>query len=138
MLERKLSKVEKQEILDVFYRLGNQMGLSGLPKSFEEWKKVREEHLNQNLLYSHFTKDLFAQYRKHLDWGRYRLLLETQSLIAPKKVRDLLGFRKTSFLKPLIGLYKLSRSLKMDWFLKALILPKNYKNEIRILDIPPI
>lgn len=134
VMERKLNKAEKQEVFDVFYRLGNQMGLSGLPKSFKEWKKMRQEHLYQNLQNSHFTKDLFDQYRIHLGWVRYRLLLETQSLIVPQKVRELLGFRKTSFLKPLIEIYKLSRNLKLDWLLKALILPNKYKNEIRTLD----
>jgi len=137
VLERKLSWAEKQEVFDVFYRLGTRMGLHGLPESFKEWEKMRQEHLHKNLQHSNFTKDLFSQYRKHLGWARYRILLETQSLVVPQKVHELLGFRKTSLLKPLIGLYKLSRSMKMDWFIKALIMPNKYKNEIRTLDSTP-
>lgn len=134
MLERKLSRPEKQEVFDVFYRVGSRMGISGLPGAFQEWEKMRQAHLHQNLQHSHYTNDLFNQYRKHLGVMRYKILLEAQTLVVPEKVRKLLGFRKISLLNPLIGLYKLSRSIKVDWLLKALILPSGYKNEIRALD----
>lgn len=132
VLERELSRAEKQEVFDVFYRVGSRMGVRGLPETFEEWEKMRQGHLN--LQYSHYTNDLFSQYRKHLGVVRYRILLEAQTLVVPQKVRELFGFRRISLLNPLIGLYKLSRSMKVDWLLKALILPSKYKNEIKALD----
>jgi len=134
VLERKLTTTEKEDVFEVFFRMGSKMGVRSLPQTFEEWKEMRKEHLQQNLKYSTYTKDLFEQYRKHLGFGRYRMLLETQTLIVPEKLRELLGFRKISFLKPLIGLYKLSRNLRLDWLLKALILPSAYKKEIKALD----
>jgi len=134
VMERKLSRAEKQEVFDVFYRVGTRMEVRGLPKSFEDWEKMRQEHLHQNFKYSNYTNDLFGQYRKHLGVVRYRILLEAQTLVVPQKVRELLGFRRISLLKPLIGLYKLSRSIRLDWLLKALILPSNYKKEIKALD----
>ncbi len=108
-----------------------------LPETLETWEKMREEHLRQNLERSHYTDDLFSQFRKHLGAMRYRILLESQTLVAPQQVRELLGFRKISLLAPLIGLYKLSTHLNLDWLLKALILPAKYKNEIRALDSVP-
>ncbi len=135
VLERKLSRAEKQEVFNVFYRVGNRMGVKRLPEAFEAWEKMRLEHLQQNLLYSHFTADLYQQYRKHLGTVRYRLLLESQMLVVPNKVHKLLKFRRVSFLSPLIVLYKLSRSMKIDWLLKDLILPSKYKKEIKALDI---
>jgi hypothetical protein len=54
--------------------------------------------------------------------------------VVPQRVRDLLELRKISLLHPLIALYKLSRSLKMDWLLKAIVLPAKYKKEIKALD----
>lgn len=137
ILERELSRAEKQEVFNVFNRVGSRMGVGGLPETYDEWKKMRKVHLQQNLQHSHFTDDLFTQYRKHLGVVRYRILLETQTLVAPQRVRELLGFRGISLLHPLIGLYKLSRSLKLDWLLKALILPSQYKTEIRELDNVP-
>jgi hypothetical protein len=113
------------------------MGVQGLPQTFAEWKKMRQEHLNRNLQHSFYTNDLFRQYHKHLGMLRYLILLEAQTLVVPQPVRKLLGFRRISLLNPLLKLYKLSRSLKADWLLKAVILPSMYKNEIKALDTIP-
>jgi uncharacterized protein (DUF2236 family) len=134
VLERELSGLEKQEVFDVFFRVGSRMGLTGLPQNFNEWLTMRQEHLCENLAHSPYSKDLFCQYRKHLGAMRYRILLESQMLVVPEKVREQLGFRRISLLKPLIGLYKVSRTVKMDWLLKELILPAKYKDEIKALD----
>ena len=134
ILERKMSEVEKDEVFQVFYRVGSRMGINGLPETFEIWRKMRQEHLEQNLNHGSYTDDLFNQYRKHLGKARYRILLEAQALVTPQRVREYLGFRKTSILRPLVGFYKLSRGIHMDGLLKALILPSLYKKEIRSLD----
>jgi hypothetical protein len=135
VLEHKLSSVEQNEVFQVFNRIGSRMGLSGLPETFEQWQKMRQEHLDRNMQYSGYTDDLFRQYRKHLGKVRYRILLEVQTLVAPRKVRDLLCFRKTSFIHPLLVLYKASKSVKVDWLLRSLLLPTKYKKEIRALDV---
>jgi len=133
-LERRLSSIEKDEVFEVFNRLGSRMGLSGLPKTFEAWEKMRQNHLKQNLEHSRYTDDLFSQYKKHLGPLRYKVLLEVQTLVGPQPVNELLGSRKISFLYPLLLLYKVSRWLKVDWLLKALLLPSKYKKEIKALD----
>jgi hypothetical protein len=135
LLERRLNPPEKQEVFEVFYRVGTRMGLQGLPENHGAWLLMRDQHLNQNLEHSKYTEDLFKQYRKHLGALRYRILLEVQRLLVPKRVRVLLGLRGLIILLPLIGLYKLSRRLKLDWVLKELLLPSKYKNEIKALDI---
>src|SRR5687768_8492508 len=43
LLERKLSADEKEEVFNVFYRVGDRMHLVGLPHSYNEWLKMREE-----------------------------------------------------------------------------------------------
>ena len=135
VLERKLTSVEKNEVFVVFNRVGSRMGLKGLPNTFEEWSAMRLEHLAKNLQHSDYTNDLFLQYRKHLGLVRYRILLETQTLVVPQPVHRLLGFRKISLLYPLLVLYKVSRSIKVDWLLKSLIFPSRYKKEIVALDM---
>ncbi len=134
VLERKLTRDEKEEVFHVFYEMGCRMGLEGLPKTLDAWQTMRLEQLNQNLQLSAYTKDLFSQYRKHLGLLRYRILLETQQLIVPQPVHTLLGFRKISLLKPLIALYKITRHLRLDWLLKDQVLPPAYKNQIKALD----
>lgn len=134
VLERKLANEEKEEVYDVFYRMGVRMGLKELPSNFNEWLGVRDEHMEQNLQRSHYTLDLFKQYRKHLGPFRYKLLLEGQILVVPEKVNSLLQLGKFSLLTPILGLYKISRRLKMDWLLKSIILPHEYKAQIKDLD----
>ena len=45
LLEEKLSDEEKEEVYNVFYRVGARMGLKELPLTYIEWLPVREAHL---------------------------------------------------------------------------------------------
>jgi uncharacterized protein (DUF2236 family) len=138
VLERKLSIHEKTEVFQAFNTLGILMGVNGLPETFQQWEKMRREHLHENLKRSNYTDDLFSRYRKHLGNARYKIMLEAQTLVVPMHVRNLLALRKVSLLHPLIALYKLCRAFKVDWLLKELVLPGNYKKEIRALDVTHI
>lgn len=135
LLERPLSEAEKEEAFDVFYRLGLRMGIKGLPQNYRDWQRMRAEHLQQDLAFSLLTEDLYRQYKKHLGPIRYRLLLEAQTLVVPARVKKLLKMGQLSLLSPVLQLYKLSRVLKLDWLLKSLILPRDYKKEISELDV---
>jgi uncharacterized protein (DUF2236 family) len=135
LLERKLTEDEKEEVFDVFFRVGDRMGIPGLPTSYNEWLQQREKHLNEDLQHSHYTDDLFKQYRKHLGALRYKILLEGQILVVPKRVNELLKLGKFSAMSVLIPIYKFSRMLKLDWLIKSLILPAEYKAQIRKLDV---
>jgi len=137
ILEKPLKLSEKREVFDVFYRLGNKMQIKNLPQNFEQFQFMRKNHLEQHLLYGDFSKDLYKQYRKHLGFFRYRLLMETQILITPKEVRKIMSLRGFSLLHPLILFYKITRNMKLDWILKSLILPSAYKKEIRSMDHSP-
>jgi hypothetical protein len=95
---------------------------------------MRQQHLMQNLQQSNYTTDLYAQYKKHLGAVRYKILLQSQSLVTPPRVRALLHLNRTSLFQGVIVLYKVSKRLKIDWLLRALILPANYKKEIEALD----
>ncbi len=134
LLERSLTLAEKREVFQVFISLGKRMKIKDLPQSFEEWEKMRTTHLKQNLEYSHYTQDLFLQYRKHLGTVHHKMLLELQTIIVPEKVHELMKYRKHSLLKPLISLYKVSRKIQLDWILKNLIFPTKYIDQIKALD----
>jgi len=69
---------------------------------------------------------------------RYKILIESQILVVPQKVKELLGMSNTSYLTFVLGMYKLSRRLKLDWLLKTMILPNKYKKEIKDLDVKPV
>ena len=137
LLERKFSDSEKEEVYNVFYRLGVRMGLKELPENYNNWLPIRDEHLVKNLEKSKFTVDLFQQYNKHLGIVRFNLLVGVQKLIVPKIAKDKLFKNHFSPLKPIIKVYKISRLLKMDSAIKNLLLPSEYKNQIKEIDLLP-
>jgi hypothetical protein len=137
LLERPLSPAEKQDAYDVFYRMGTRMGINLLPPYYIDWLPVREQHLEHDLVLSHYTKDLYLQYKKHLGTVRFRLLKEAQVLVVPPLVRKLLNMNSVSLLRPAVPLYKISKTIKMDWLIKAILLPSAYKKEIAELDVAP-
>jgi hypothetical protein len=134
-LERKLTDAEKEEVFQVFYRVGNRMRLKGLPENYDEWLMMREQHLAEDLLRSHFTIDLYKQYRKHLGLTRFYLLKQVQALVAPKKVKQMLALRRNLFLIPLLTFYKFFKTVKLEKPLKELLLPDKYKAEIKGLEV---
>lgn len=135
-LERKLSSMEKEEVYNVFYRVGQRMKLKELPVSYDEWVISYMQHLKQDLQKSKYSVDLFKQYKKHLGSFRYMLLVETQKLIVPDIVRQMLGFQKLSFVQIILPFYKASRKVRLDTLIRSLILPNAYKETIRALDQP--
>jgi hypothetical protein len=137
LLERKLSEAEKEEVYNVFYRVGTRMGVKELPRAYPEWVPVRNAHLQENLYRSHYTADLFSQYKKHLGAMRFKVLMEAQKLVVPQRVKELLDFRDFSLLGPVVPVYKVSRLMKLDWLLKNLLLPSDYKAQIMELDVKP-
>lgn len=137
LLERKLSSSEKEEVFDVFYRVGLRMQLNGLPSGYRPWLEIRSSGLKNNLQNGPFTKDLYRQYRKHLGWLRFLILEQSQTLLVPKKVNQLLNLGKSPFAVVMLTMYKFSGIIGMKSTLKNAILPPAYRKEIADLDSFP-
>jgi hypothetical protein len=137
LLEKKLSDEEKEEVHNVFYRVGARMGLKELPLTYMDWLPARNAHLKEDLQKSEYTADLFKQYKKHLGAMRFKILIESQKLVVPDTVKELLHFNDFSLLKPLLPIYKFSRLVKMDRLLKNILLPSAYRDQINELDVQP-
>jgi hypothetical protein len=135
LLERQLSDDEKENVFEVFYRMGLRMGLKDMPHNYRQWLNSRKEHLDADLLRSDYTIDLFKQYKKHLGTVRYQLLKQVQLLIVPEEAKRLLPIDRLSYLRPVIGFYKLTRLVGLHGLLKEAILPPAYKNQIREMDV---
>ncbi|HYH55771.1 MAG TPA: oxygenase MpaB family protein [Anseongella sp.] len=138
LLERKLSTTEKEELVNVFYRMGSRMQIRDLPSSYQQWLVMRRSALHENLLNGDFTKDLYKQYRIHLGWFRFLILKQAQTLLVPGKVNELLNLGKNPFAAVMLNLYKLSRIIRINSALKNAILPSAYKKEIAALDNPEL
>ncbi|WP_295675984.1 oxygenase MpaB family protein [uncultured Mucilaginibacter sp.] len=135
LLETKLTDEEKTEVFEVFLRVGHRMQLAGLPGNYSQWRLSREEHLQENLVKSEFTNDLYRQYKKHLGVTRYNILKQVQFKLAPARVSHLLGLKNKHWLMPMLKIYKLLRIVKFDTWLKSTLLPAAYKARILNLDV---
>ena len=135
LLQRKLSREERVEVFNVFYRVGARMGLKGLPSGYDEWEKMRTAYLHENLVRSNLSLDLYQQYKQHLGSFRYQLLLQVQALLVPEKVRQLLLLPSFPLLWPAVQLYKGLRLLRMDSWLKNGLVPASYRRQAGQLDI---
>lgn len=134
LLERKLNMTEKEEVFQVFYRMGLRMGVKDLPQNYQHWLIMRHSSLNENMLNGDFTKDLYNQYKKHLGWFRFMILKQAQILLVPEKVNELLNLGKNPLSALMLKLYKLSQAIRLRSLLKNAILPSEYKKEIMALD----
>lgn len=97
-LRRPLTASEREELYGVFRRLGEGLGMAGLPGSYGAWKIDRERHLQRDLVYSPYTQALYAAYRRQLGPWRYRLLLQLQAAVVHERVRALLDLPRLAWM----------------------------------------
>lgn len=137
VLEHPLKMHEKQEIFEVFSRMGNLMGIKGISKDYADWTKDREDHLATHLSPTTFTKDLYDQYRYHLGAWRYYLLLVIQAKMTDNKVFALLRKRLQYRAGHIIHLYRYVR--KKHWLKKRipLLMPAPFRQSMRELNRLP-
>jgi hypothetical protein len=134
VLERKLTAEEKNEVFNVFNKVGARMGLKDLPADYKAWERMRVGHLQQNLQYGRLTDDLFVQYRVHLGRLRYALMKKVQALIVPPKVKNLLGLKSGNNFRPVLFAYRLLGKVDLKYIFRDALLPAGYKKQIQALD----
>ncbi len=137
LLDRPLTDDERDELYDVFYRVGLGLGISELPTTYSAWKSDRERHLRQDLVHGDGTDALYDRYRDHLGPWRYRLLLLVQAVLAPEFVRDLLGLGSAGWLRPLLRMYPLLVRAGLRSLVQRLLMPSRYLRAARDLDYRP-
>ena len=131
---RPLTADEQHELYDVFRRVGEGLGIPDLPPTHAAWRADRDLHLRRDLVCGDGTDALYAQYRKHLGFWRYHLLLRIQSVLAPDHVRRLLGLRRASWLRPLLRVYPLLVRAGLRSTIQWLLMPAEHLAAIRALD----
>ena len=136
-LERPLTAAEKAEIVDVFYRMGQRMGIPEVPGTYAEWQQARQTHLTQDLVVSAYTTDLYRQYRQHLGSLRYHLVLEAQRLVVPGRVHQLLQLGRRSWLPLALPLYQRVQPTALGRWARTALLPTAYQAQILALDQAP-
>ena len=125
---------ERDELYDVFHRVGSGLGIPQLPVSYAAWRDDRERHLRQDLVNSAGTKALYAQYRRHLGAWRHGLLLLVQAALCPAHVRGLLDLGSAAWLRPLLRFYPVLVRAGMRSAIQRLLMPSRYLAAVRRLD----
>lgn len=118
---------DRQDILEVFLRIGRQLAIPDLPQDYLQFESMRQKDLNGNLLRSDLTVDLFLQYRKHLGSIRYYLLLLLQKKLCHPVVRHQLNFRFTWGISGLWKVYQIIRHLPGYAVIKFWLVPAPYR-----------
>jgi uncharacterized protein (DUF2236 family) len=134
LLARPLTADERDELYDVFFRVGTGLRIPELPPSYTRWRADRESHMRRDLLHGDGTKALYAQYRKHLGPWRHRLLLWVQAALAPEHVRGLLRLRSAAWLRPLLRVYPVLVRAGLRPLIQWLLMPPRYLASVRDLD----
>jgi hypothetical protein len=136
-LERPLTDEEKAEIVDVFYRMGQRMGIPKVPATYAIWEQARAAHLAEDLVVSVYTADLYRQYRHHLGSLRYLLVLQAQQLVVPGRVRELLRLNGWAWLPRLLPAYRRTQQTAVGQWARTALLPTAYQAQILALDQAP-
>jgi uncharacterized protein (DUF2236 family) len=124
----------KNEVYDVFFRVGARMEIPSLPQDYVRWLPDRNSHMENDLEASAFTHDLYKQYRRHLGMVRYRILLGAQAAITPEIVKRKLRLRDGNLFRIIIPFYRMMKTLGLDWTLKKIVMPPKYIEQVKQLD----
>lgn len=138
LLGRPLTATERDDLYDVFYRVGLGLGVRDLPTSYSAWVADREVHLHRDLAFTEGTRALYAQYRRQLGGWRYRVLRLVQARLAPEHVRRLLGMQRAAWLRPLVRVYPLLVRAGLRSLVHRLLMPPQYLAAVQGLDVPRV
>jgi ER-bound oxygenase mpaB/B'/Rubber oxygenase, catalytic domain len=134
LLYRPLSEAERNDVYNVFRRIGEGLEIAQLPETYTEWRLDRRRHLIRDLTFSRHTRLLFRQYRVHLGVWRYYLLLQVQGLLAPREVCRLLHLDPNKFMLPLVQTYGVVNTLHLQSLVHTLLIPPRYWPELKRFD----
>jgi hypothetical protein len=134
-LRRPLTPAEREELYDVFRRVGEGLGIPELPATYAEWRADREQHIRRDLAFSAHTAELYARYREHLGPWRYGLLRRLQAVLVPPTVAALLDLRPAWWVGPAIRAYRVLSRLGLRSLVRVALLPARYVGEVARLDV---
>jgi uncharacterized protein (DUF2236 family) len=135
LLARPLTTEEREDLYDVFFRVGTGLRIPALPQSYAQWRVDREIHLRRDLVYSDGTRALYDRYRDNIGAWRYQLLLKLQSILVPEHVRGPLKLESSDWLRPLVRLYPVLVRAGLRSTVQRLLIPSAHLPAIRALDL---
>lgn len=126
LARRPLTQAEKEELYQVFHRVGTALHIPELPEDYAAWQIDREHHLKADLVRGAYTDALYAAYRRDLGWWRYALLLQIQAILVPDTVHQYLQLPKRPWLRPAMALYPYAEQLGLRTLYQRLLIPPKH------------
>jgi hypothetical protein len=134
LLEHPLGAAERDDLYDVFRRVGEGLGIPELPATYADWRTDRDRHMHRDLAYGDLTAALYARYRTHLGPWRYQLLRRIQSLVAPPFVSDQLRLPRPGWIRPAVLAYRAARAFRLAPAARLALVPKQYLRRVADMD----
>jgi uncharacterized protein (DUF2236 family) len=134
LLHGGITDPERDDLYDVFRRVGEGLAIPELPVTYAAWQLDRERHMRRDLVFSRHTAALYARYRRQLGPWRYRLLREVQSLLVPPIVADLLRLPRARWTRPAVGAYRALRRLGLASVARLALVPPKFLGQVGELD----
>ena len=134
LLHRPLTGPEREELYDVFRRVGEGLVIPDLPNSYDAWREDRLLHMERDLTNSDLTAEVYHRYRRHLGRWRYEALLRVQSILVPDHVRRLLGLGRCPWMRPSLGAYRAAVHIGVRPLIHRLVMPPAILPQVRALD----
>jgi len=134
LLRGPLTPEQRNDLYDVFRRVGNGLDVQQLPRAYDDWRVDRDRHMRRDLAYGAHTSALYARYRAELGALRYTLLRRVQSLLVPPFVADLLGLRRSAWAPAAVRAHRAARALRLAPVVRAALVPRQYLARVREMD----
>ncbi len=135
LLHRPLTDPQREELYDVFLRVGESLAIPDLPGSYHAWREDRLRHMEQDLANSDLTAELYGRYRSHLGRWRYEALLRVQSILVPDHVRKLLGLDRCRWLRHSLGAYRAAVRIGLRPLVHRIVMPQTALAQVRALHL---
>ena len=134
LLDGALSAAQREELYDVFRRVGEGLAIPELPAAYAEWRLDRDRHMCRDLAFTAHTAELYARYRLQLGPWRYYLLRHLQAVLAPPLVRELLRLPRARWPSVALRAYRSLRPLGVSRAARLALVPREYLGQVRELD----
>ena len=134
VLHRPLTPVEREDLYDVFRRIGEGLGIPDLPASYQAWLTDRERHLENDLAVSSHTRELDRAYRRDVGAWRMVIVRQLQAVLAPRRVRELLDLPRRPWIRYLLPLHGIVARLRLRSVAQWLLVPSAHLGALRALE----
>ncbi|MET0404968.1 MAG: oxygenase MpaB family protein [Cystobacter sp.] len=134
LLHRPLTSEEQEGLYQYTRRVGEGLGIQGLPANYEEWRRHRDTVMTENLLHSVHTENLEKSFLRDLGPWRFQLLRQMQRLITPEPVRQLLGIPPLPGSVAVMHLFRLLVASGLRGLVQKTLIPASHLPAVQSLD----